>query len=115
MRGSGRRCAGSPAGRSLTVDVDGEVYGCDLFAASYQKLESSSMRGGLEGLRMGAIGGRGFARRHASFPAAVRRARIFDRKDRKYSAYGRCRGVQLLHALPDLSGVHPARARKPRP
>ena len=82
---------GIARGRCITVDVDGGVYGCDLFAASYQKLESPSMRGGLAEMRMGAIDGRGFARRYASFPAAVRRARIFDRKDRKYSAYGRCR------------------------
>jgi sulfatase maturation enzyme AslB (radical SAM superfamily) len=91
---------GIARGTRFTVDVDGEVYGCDLFAASYQRLVSSSMRGGLAGMRMGTIGVRGFALRHASFPAAVRRARIFDRKDRKYSAYGRCNDcIYFTHCL----------------
>lgn len=81
---------GIARGRSVAVDVDGKAYGCELFASSHQKLESPALRGGLAGLRMGTIGSRGFARRHASFPEAVRRARIFDRKDGKHSAYGRC-------------------------
>ncbi len=77
-------------GRGITVDVDGEVCGCSMFAGSYTRLDSPLLRGCVEGMRLGRIDDPGLARRIDSFPAAARRAGMFIRKDRKYSAYGRC-------------------------
>jgi sulfatase maturation enzyme AslB (radical SAM superfamily) len=78
-------------GTQIVVDVDGEVYGCNLLVGSYQRFGSDSMRARLSALRMGRVDGPAFDRRRASFPAAVKRSRIFDGKDRKYSAYGSCK------------------------
>jgi uncharacterized protein len=83
-------------GRGITVDVDGEVYGCSMFAGSYVKLDSPLLRGRIEGMRLGRVDDPGLSRRLASFPAAVRRAGMFHRKDRKHSAYGRCGECKYL-------------------
>jgi sulfatase maturation enzyme AslB (radical SAM superfamily) len=83
-------------GRGIAVDVDGRVYGCSMFAGSYTKLDSPLLRGCVAGLGLGRIDDPGLARRFAAFPAAVRRARMFHRKDRKRSAYGRCAGCKYL-------------------
>ncbi len=82
--------------RGIAVDVDGGVYGCSMFAGSYTKLDSPLLRGCVEGMRLGRIDDPGLGRRLAAFPAAVRRARMFHRKDRKHSAYGRCAGCEYL-------------------
>jgi sulfatase maturation enzyme AslB (radical SAM superfamily) len=89
MCGLGRR-------KSITVDVDGEVYGCGMFAGSYTRRDSPLLRGCVEGMRLGRIDDPGLARRLASFPAAVRREAMFRRKDRKRSAYGRCGDCRYL-------------------
>lgn len=76
--------------RGIAVDVDGEVYGCSMFAGSYVRLDSPVLRGRVEKLRLGRLDDPELPRRLASFPAAARRAGMFHRKDRKHSAYGRC-------------------------
>lgn len=78
-------------GTGITLDVDGEVYGCNLLVGSYQDFGSPSMRDRLEKLRLGRVDDPALGRRLASFPTAVENSRIFHRKDRKYSAYGRCK------------------------
>jgi len=83
-------------GRGITVDVDGQVYGCSMFVGSYLKLDSPLLRGRVEGMRLGRIDDPGLARRLTSFPAAVRRAGMFHRKDRKHSAYGKCGECRYL-------------------
>ena len=82
---------GIARGTGIVVDVDGEVYGCNLLVGSYQEFGSDSMRDRLNELRMGRVDDPALGRRLASFPSAVKRERIFNRKDRKYSAYGTCR------------------------
>jgi sulfatase maturation enzyme AslB (radical SAM superfamily) len=75
----------------IALDVDGEVYGCNLLVGSYQDFGSPSMRDRMEKLRLGSVDNPALGRRLASFPAAVERSRIFHRKDRKYSTYGKCK------------------------
>jgi sulfatase maturation enzyme AslB (radical SAM superfamily) len=87
----GRPMCGIASGRGLTVDVDGEAYGCNLFVDSYQRFTCRSMRTRVHDMRMGSIGDPAFARRFASFPDAVRRTGMFHRKDAKYSSYSRCK------------------------
>jgi len=82
---------GIARGTGIIVDVDGEVYGCNLLVGSYQEFGSDSMRDRLNELRMGRVDAPALGRRFASFPSAVKRERIFNRKDKKYSAYGACR------------------------
>lgn len=77
-------------GDILTVDVDGQTYGCPVLAASYQKFAACSLHDRWAAMRMGSIHDPCFAQRHAAFPEATRRTRMFDRKEDKYSAYGRC-------------------------
>ncbi len=76
--------------RSITVDVDGEVCGCSMFAGSYTRIDSPVLQRRLAGMSLGRIDDPGLFRRYALFPAAVRRAGIFHRRNRKRSAYGRC-------------------------
>jgi sulfatase maturation enzyme AslB (radical SAM superfamily) len=83
-------------GTAVTIDADGEAYGCNLLVSSYQDFGSASMRDRVEKLRLDRVDDPAFARRLACFPAAVGRARIFHRKDRKHSGYGRCAECRWL-------------------
>ncbi len=76
--------------RSITVDVDGTVYGCSMLAGSFTRLSSPVLRRRVEKMRLGAIDDPLFPRRRASFAGAVRRAGMFHHKERKRSAYGAC-------------------------
>ncbi len=74
----------------IAVDVDGEIYGCTMFAGSYLRIESPVLRCRLEGMRLGNILDPDLPHRPFTFAAAVRQAGIFHRKSHKHSAYGRC-------------------------
>lgn len=80
----------------IAVDVDGEVNACSMFAGSYAKFDSHVLRGCVEGLRLGKIDDPALSHRLTAFRASVRRAGIFYRKDRKYSAYSRCGECEYL-------------------
>lgn len=84
-------------GKNLTVDVDGQVYGCVMLAESYQEFPSAFLKMRLAPLRMGNLHDSGFCKRHAAFPEAVRGAEIFHHKQDKYSSYGRCRKCRYLN------------------
>ncbi len=77
-------------GETPTVDVDGQVHGCALFADSFQSLSRRFLREKLESLRMGDIQDERFRERYAAFPEAVEQAEIFHNKQDKYSSYGKC-------------------------
>ena len=85
-----RDMCGVMKGKSVVVDVDGQVYGCVLFAESYQKFRSSLLKTCLGPLKMGDLRDPDFWQRRAAFPKAARKAEIFDHKGKKYSSYGRC-------------------------
>jgi sulfatase maturation enzyme AslB (radical SAM superfamily) len=91
-----RSLCGIGALRSITVDLDGEVYGCNMFAESCIKIDSPFLRTRLEEMRLGPIDDRGLSRRCRSFPAAVRRAGMFHRKVGRHSAYGDCGSCRYL-------------------
>jgi hypothetical protein len=80
----------APTGRTLVVDVDGQVYGCPMFAESYQKIVSRLLESSLAPLRIGHLLHSDFAARRAAYPAAARKVPIFYGRLRKYSSYGRC-------------------------
>ncbi len=88
-RGNRPMCA-LAKGNILTVDVDGQVYGCPVLAGSYQRIDSTGLAGRWTAMRMGNIHDPRFAQRHAAFPEAARQTGMFDHKEEKYSSYGRC-------------------------
>lgn len=84
------------AGDLLTVDVDGQVYRCPRFVGSCQEFRSPLQLAGQEAVRVGAIHAPDFLERLVSFPEAARRTGLFNRKEEKYSSYGRCRDCRYL-------------------
>jgi hypothetical protein len=79
------------------VDVDGQVYGCVLFAESYQTIQDGMLKDCLSPMRLGDIRADGLGRRIEEYPAAARAAGIFTGKREKYSSYRRCEGCPCLH------------------
>jgi sulfatase maturation enzyme AslB (radical SAM superfamily) len=77
-------------GSALTVDVDGQVYGCPLFVDSYQDFPAGSLMCGLEALRMGHIEGPDFPGRRAAAVRAAEKLVPPDWAARRYSSLGRC-------------------------
>jgi sulfatase maturation enzyme AslB (radical SAM superfamily) len=82
---------------SPAVDVDGQVFGCVMFAESYQSFPDGMLRRCLEPMRLGDIRARDFGKRLEAYPAAAAAARIFTDKDVKYSSYRACRGCRYLY------------------
>lgn len=78
------------AGGVLLVDVDGTVCPCPLLAHSYLDHGTDFLRRRLTPLRLGRLDSSELEERLAALPEAVRKAEIFDHKERKYSSYGRC-------------------------
>jgi len=89
-RGHGRLICSAPRGRTLTVDVDGQVYGCPTFAESYQTFPDTPLRRHLMAMRLGDIRDPELSNRLKALPAAAKAAGVFHSKETKYSSYGRC-------------------------
>ncbi len=77
-------------GRALAVDVDGQVYGCPLFAESCQDVSRRSLMSNLKAVRMGSIRDPAFPEYRARAVQAARRLVPTDWPVRCYSSYGRC-------------------------
>lgn len=110
--GSRRMCSVMD-GKILAVDVDGQVYGCVMFAESYQKFPSEFLRTRLAPLRMGNVKDPCFWNRYAAFLKAGRSEEIFSQKERKYSSCGKCgecRYLSLCSVCPVSIGYDPANA-----
>lgn len=75
---------------TLVVDADGQVYGCVMFAESYQEFFSPFLKLRLDSLRLGGLDDPDLSSRYAAFPEAARKAELFGHKELKYSSYGRC-------------------------
>jgi len=73
-----------------TVDVDGQVYGCGLYAPSVNQLRSPLHLGCLATMRLGDVRKPGFDERYRRFREAAGRLPVYAEKERKRSAYGRC-------------------------
>jgi sulfatase maturation enzyme AslB (radical SAM superfamily) len=89
-KGRGRLICSAADGRGITVDVDGQVYGCPTFAESYQSFPDTPLRRRLLAMRLGDIRDPELPNRLKRLPAAAKAAGIFYRKETKYSSYGRC-------------------------
>lgn len=88
----------APTGRTLAVDVDGQVHGCAVFVESYQKVASPFLRGCIAAIRLGDFRERGFAARLARYSELTRATGIFHDKRRKASPLGRCAECRFLDA-----------------
>lgn len=86
---------GVGSGENLTVDVDGEAFGCVAFARSYQTL-SPFLNDCLEPMRLGSLQAPTFDSKLAEYPEATQRAEIFDHKEEKFSSYLRCGDCRFL-------------------
>lgn len=75
---------------SLTVDVDGQVYGCPILAHSYQTFPSVGLRRWVAPLRIGPVDAPDLAARLGSFQAVLHRSPLFAQGERKYSGPRRC-------------------------
>lgn len=94
----GSAMCGAVTARNPTIDVDGQVYGCVLFAESFQTIQDGLLKDSLTPLRLGDLRAPGFSRRFEGYSAAARAAEIFTDKQKKYSSYRRCEGCPYLHA-----------------
>jgi radical SAM protein with 4Fe4S-binding SPASM domain len=90
-----RSMCGVGEGENLTVDADGEVYGCVTFARSYQRLPAMLERR-LEPMRLGPVASPALDSKLATYPKQARRAEIFDHQELKRSSYGSCRECRWL-------------------
>ncbi len=84
------RLCGGLRGTSLAVDVDGQVYGCPLFAESCQKFPEGSLMHNLRAIRMGDIRDPAFPERRATAIHAAQQLLPPDWEARRYSSYGKC-------------------------
>lgn len=74
----------------LTVDVDGQVYGCVMLAESFQSFPTESLRRRLPPLRIGHLRDPRFPERLAAYADAAAREPMFRDKTEKYSSYSSC-------------------------
>jgi hypothetical protein len=81
---------GVGGGQALTLDVDGQLTGCVLFARSYQRFPETPIGRAVGALQLGHVRDPGLADRLSCYGEAVQRIGVFNRRGRKYSAYGRC-------------------------
>jgi radical SAM protein with 4Fe4S-binding SPASM domain len=82
---------------NLAVDVDGQVYGCVLFAESYQSFPDGMLRKCLQPMRLGDLRAPNFGKRLETYPATAAAARIFTGKEEKRSSYRECRGCRFIN------------------
>ena len=80
----------------LTIDADGKVYGCAMFAESLQAFPTHFLRSRLEPMRMGELDHPDLADRVAQYPAAVGKAKIFHHHEGKFSGYRECGDCEFL-------------------
>jgi radical SAM protein with 4Fe4S-binding SPASM domain len=92
-----RAMCAAVAGEDIAVDVDGRVYGCVLFAESYQSFRPTMLRECRESMRIGDIRSRGFTKRLQEFSSTAA-AQIFTNRESKYSSYRSCKGCRYREA-----------------
>lgn len=94
---SPQMCA-APEGKNLTVDVDGQVYGCVTFANSFQKRPGGFLSDRLNSMRLGLLTAPELPSRLDAYRVAAQRTGIFTGKEKKYSSFGRCGDCAYLDA-----------------
>lgn len=83
-------------GDVLVVDAEGSVHGCATWIDSGTFEGDPSLRSGFDKARLGLLTDPEFARRYAAFPRQVRRMKIVNGKENKYSSYGKCAECRFL-------------------
>jgi sulfatase maturation enzyme AslB (radical SAM superfamily) len=81
---------GVSSGEALTLDADGTLVGCVMFAPSYQRFPPTPLGEALATLRIGRIGDRDLASRLSDYAQRVEALGLFNHRGRKHSAYRRC-------------------------
>jgi hypothetical protein len=81
---------GAGTGRNLTVDVDGQVTGCVLFAGSYRSTAWTRLLRGMDVLQIGRLGEPAFPARLAAYPDKARGSGLLVRPPGAHSSYGAC-------------------------
>ncbi len=111
----GSAMCGAPSGRTLAVDVDGQVQGCAVFVESYQSFPSPFLRERVAAMRMGDL-------RAADFPATPARVSGGGARDRHLPRQGEqalllrpLRRLPLPRDLCDLPGVDRTHSGQQRP
>jgi len=84
----------------LTVDVDGQVYGCVMLAESFQTFPTESSRRRLQRLRIGHLLDPRFPQRLAAYRAAATNEAMFRDKSAKYTSYGSCGDCPVVEQCP---------------
>jgi sulfatase maturation enzyme AslB (radical SAM superfamily) len=104
-------------GSSLCVDVDGQVTGCALLAASCQSFPGA-LAERLRPMRLGSILDADLPRRLASQKAPARAAGLFHRRERKTRATGPAGGARAVgecRVCPLCAAHVPGNGTRPRP
>jgi sulfatase maturation enzyme AslB (radical SAM superfamily) len=91
-----RAMCGVGRGEALTVDVDGEVSACVMFARSYQTFSSDFLKDRFRRMELGPLRGPELAARLSRLPERTREAGIFHSKQNKRSSYARCGECRFL-------------------
>jgi uncharacterized protein len=81
---------GSVEGEGVTIDVDGQAYGCLLACSSYQGRTCDAMRPTVSALALGPVWSPSFPARLTSMTTSARAAGVLLHPDRRYSSYRRC-------------------------
>jgi sulfatase maturation enzyme AslB (radical SAM superfamily) len=81
---------GAGNGDSLTLDVNGEVSACVLFARSYQRFPDTRLGRAMATLQLGRWNRDSRAGALAGYEDLLRATGLFDRRPAKHSSYGRC-------------------------
>lgn len=81
---------GASSGLALTVDVDGQVTGCVLFAGSYRSTSWTRLQPRLPALQIGRLGEPEFTARLAAYPERARKSGLLIRPPEAHSFYDKC-------------------------
>ncbi len=78
------------AGSNLVIDVDGQAYGCVLFAESYREFSSDLLNQALAPLKLGDFRDSRLRQRHSDYLKTIADTALFRDLEERYSSYGRC-------------------------
>ncbi len=87
---SGHGSCSAVSGKTVVVDATGQVYGCAMFAESYQDLPPGLLQHQLAPLRMGYLQDGTLQAQRAAYRAAIAKSELFGGMERRYSSYGKC-------------------------
>jgi sulfatase maturation enzyme AslB (radical SAM superfamily) len=81
---------GAPDSASVTIDIDGQVYGCPMLAESCQSFANPRLAAIVQPMRMGSVAAPTFWQHLAELPSHSRAVGIFHVDPRRHSLHGQC-------------------------